>query len=159
MKLSKRSARSPPYRAPARAHRQSHAIQAPVRSFNGNYTATAAAIASYALTSLDKGIAGNVSSSLNQWNGAGQIAKVTANIAASVLPQLPIGNSVSINGMLRVARTARSAGHQTSRDPVNCKLNRRQQTGIATGASQFAMALIAFCKCVAYCSNLDPYSR
>ena len=55
---------------------------------------------SYALTSLDSGIAGNVSSSLNQWNGAGQIAKVTANIAASTnaaATAAAIGNSVSIN--------------------------------------------------------------
>ena len=66
-----------------------------------DYTATAAAIGnSYALTSLDSGLAGNVSSSLNQWNGAGQIAKVTANIAASTnaaATAAAIGNSVSIN--------------------------------------------------------------
>lgn len=66
-----------------------------------DYSATAAAIGnSYSLASLNSGLAGNVGSSVNQWNNAGQISKISAVISNSTnaaLTAAAIGNTVSIN--------------------------------------------------------------
>ncbi|WP_426264720.1 hypothetical protein [Sphingomonas sp. PWP1-2] len=49
---------------------------------------------------MNSGLAGNVGSSANQWNNAGQIAKIGASLAtttSAAVTAAAIGNSVSIN--------------------------------------------------------------